>query len=157
MIKNLKNKKKKGFTLIELIIVIAILAILAAIAVPQFGKIRANANKNADLSNAKTIHSAVSALIASEEITLTKGSAKIVLPNNKASIKGTTDANATALKAYLETIPVPKAIQKSAYAVNITTDENGVVKTSIAAVSGEDYDATNEIYPTPATNSIYGK
>ncbi|MGL4109454.1 prepilin-type N-terminal cleavage/methylation domain-containing protein [Clostridium sp. LP20] len=35
MIKNLKNKKKKGFTLIEIIAVVAIIAILAAVLVPK--------------------------------------------------------------------------------------------------------------------------
>ncbi|MEG0297722.1 MAG: prepilin-type N-terminal cleavage/methylation domain-containing protein [Clostridium sp.] len=35
MIKNLKNKKKKGFTLVELVVVIAIIAILAAVLIPQ--------------------------------------------------------------------------------------------------------------------------
>lgn len=68
MINSLKKKKKKGFTLIELIIVIAILAILAAIAVPQFGKIRQNANDSANLTNAKTIHSAaVTAITQADE------------------------------------------------------------------------------------------
>lgn len=61
MLKNLRKKinekkKKKGFTLIELIIVIAIIAILAAVALPKFGQVRENANKKADLSVAKNIH-----------------------------------------------------------------------------------------------------
>lgn len=64
---NKKNKKKKGFTLIELIIVIAILAILAAVAIPQFGKVKQNANTSANLANAKTIHSAAVMAIAEED------------------------------------------------------------------------------------------
>lgn len=67
MIKNLKNKKK-GFTLIELIIVIAIIAILAAVALPKFGQVRKNANINADIANAKTIHNTVMTLIAEDSI-----------------------------------------------------------------------------------------
>lgn len=60
----LTKKKKKGFTLVELIIVIAIIAILAAIAIPKFGQVRTNANKNADIATAKNIATAVAAGIA---------------------------------------------------------------------------------------------
>lgn len=69
---NKRKNKKGGFTLIELIIVIAIIAILAAIAVPAFGQIREKANKTADLANARTIYSVVTAAVAQdfENITL---------------------------------------------------------------------------------------
>ncbi|MBP3907486.1 MAG: prepilin-type N-terminal cleavage/methylation domain-containing protein, partial [Turicibacter sp.] len=63
-----KRNKKRGFTLIELIIVIAIIAILAAIAVPAFGQIRQKANVSADLGNARSIYSVVTAGIADESI-----------------------------------------------------------------------------------------
>ncbi len=70
MVNNVENnKKKKGFTLIELIIVIAIIAILAAIAIPKFGEVRKNANRNADIANAKQIQSAVSLVIADNKTT----------------------------------------------------------------------------------------
>ena len=50
-----------GFTLIELLVVIAILAILAGVAVFAIGGIRANANKNACLTEKATFETAVDA------------------------------------------------------------------------------------------------
>ena len=116
MIKNLKNKKKKGFTLIELIIVIAIIAILAAIAIPKFGDVRRNANVKSDVANAKTIANAVTALIAEGDIEAA---------DDTITLNTAADEAATAIGNYLQTVPTPKSVKEDNFTVKI--DENGGV------------------------------
>lgn len=62
MKKDLRIKKKKGFTLIELIVVIAILGILAAVLIPRFSGFTDRARTTQVLTNAKQIATAADAL-----------------------------------------------------------------------------------------------
>lgn len=119
MINNLKNKKKKGFTLIELIIVIAIIAILAVLAIPKFGEVRKNANTKSDIANAKTIANAVTSLIADGKIEL--GAGDIVV--TKGGIGDAKD-----IEDYLQNIPTLKS-ETGNFKVTIN-DKGGVTVSS---------------------------
>lgn len=152
MIKNLKNKKKKGFTLIELIIVIAIIAILAAVAVPKFGEVRTNANKKTDIANAKTIHSAVTTLLAEE-----KFSNNTTLPTFEIveDDKQGTKSSGEIVGEYLQTVPKGKLedCKGNSFYVKVTA---GTVTVSIK----DKDDAEIQIYPepsSPSTSNVYYK
>lgn len=62
--KNLKKKRKGGFTLIELIVVIAILGILAVIAVPRLTSFTGKATQSAADATERTLNGAVSIYLA---------------------------------------------------------------------------------------------
>ena len=137
MINNLKNKKKKGFTLIELIIVIAIIAILAVVAIPKFGEVRKNANTKSDIANAKTIANAASALIADGKITLTTATKTLTIDDSATA----TEADADAIEKYLQSVPTPKTDNTKKFTVTI--DKDGVVKVLVDAKSYFPADATD--------------
>jgi len=108
--KDVRNNKKKGFTLIELIIVITIIGVLAVIAVPKFSGVLKDAKAKSDVASAKTIADATYALIAKDGIT-------------KATYLAPSELGAE-IKAYIQVIPTVKAVTGSNFLVKIDADEN---------------------------------
>lgn len=90
-----KSRDNKGFSLIELIVVIAILAILALILVPRFGGFTQDAREAADNATAKTIETAVIALITNEKLT---GNGTIYIENPGADGKSTITTDGVTFK-----------------------------------------------------------
>lgn len=69
MMKILKRKNKKGFTLMEMLIVIGIIAILVAIAIPTFSGAQKKARYSADLANVRSWYAESLTKFVAEETT----------------------------------------------------------------------------------------
>lgn len=142
-----KRNKKRGFTLIELIIVIAIIAILAAIAVPAFGQIRQKANSSADIGNARTIYSVVTAGIADESIKLPTSGSK----SYSVSTGNIGESGSTPVTDKIAGLPSPKAYQGTKFIVTI--DAVGNVEIHVSkndpTEAGGLPSGSTEVYPNP--------
>lgn len=126
MIKTLCKKVKgnKGFSLIELIVVIAILAVLALILVPRFGGFTKDAKEAADNATAKTIETAVIALITNGKLT---GNGTIYIENAAAGGNSTITKSGVTLTDSDLTNMIGTAIKsetKDGFLVTISPDGN---------------------------------
>lgn len=127
MKKELRIKKKKGFTLIELIVVIVILGVLALIVVPKIGGFTNDAAISSHNANVRTLQSAAMMYMAE------KGQPASALDAAAAE---------SALTPYVQEWPtVPKGIKNTTpaagakYTVTIATNGTVVVAPAIKATN----------------------
>lgn len=134
MIKALCKRAKgnKGFTLVEIIVVLAIVAILALILVPRLSGYTKLAKAKADEATARSIKTAVEALVASEVIDGFGGAVEFDIDNEEGIVSSTlSDDVKTKLEAKLkELIGDVKSQSANGFKVTIN-DDNSVVVTVI--------------------------
>lgn len=85
-----RTKRKSGFTLVEIMIVVLIIGLLAALAIPNFRKSRALAQKNVCIDNMRLIQGAVTEVLFNGE---TPSAETIYGPNNLIKFKPKCPAN----------------------------------------------------------------
>ncbi len=97
-----QQSRKAGFTLVEIMIVVAIIGLLAAIAIPNFVKARATAQKNSCIANLKQIDGAVQQWALEQKKVATDTYAMTdttLLPYMKGSVMPTCPATGSAYTA----------------------------------------------------------
>ena len=124
MLKQFKNKNKKGFTLIELVIVLAVLAIIALIAIPNFNKVREDSRIKADKMSLESIAKVIEIQLIDEKIPDTFDGTVLVEP-------------------YVEK-PQP-AKETPGPGVTQPKQEKGVPNVTITPGSGEEFDGRDDV------------
>ena len=123
---NLRNRKKKGFTLIELIVVLVIMAILAAAAIPTVMGYIDNSRRASYLANMR-------AILQAAETTLTEARANgiVSIDDGTDLIGGTgSDSFEVAVEKKLPSsdFPAAKLFVNSATAISKKDDYNIVIQ-----------------------------
>ena len=106
-LRNLKGRRRKGFTLVEMVMVVVILGILSSTALMKYDEIQKNAKLNADYASASTIATATT----------------MALNDGKISASTTDKMTAIVNGGYLQS-KVKCNTTNSEFVINISTDNN---------------------------------
>ncbi len=133
--KQIKKRKKKGFTLIELIIVLAVMAIIAAIAIPNFAAVRDNSKKKADIQSCETIRRTVLTMVADGTIATPASDATYTVSYGESGVS-VAPADAELAKALKDT-KKPQYDSKTTYTITVKTTGDVVVTTGATGVEAK--------------------
>ncbi|KMT21284.1 prepilin-type N-terminal cleavage/methylation domain-containing protein [Clostridium cylindrosporum] len=158
--KNLRKRKKGGFTLIEMVVVIAIVVIIAAIAIPQALKAVNKSRASTDIANARAYAGQIMNRIANDDVK-TVDAAGDDTENNvlksgtaKAITNATTGTNAsagTATDLLGSSVAPLKLDDTQGWFVKYTKDPNG--NDSIEILVGKAAGTAKRIYPSVDSGS----
>lgn len=114
---------KKGFSLVELMIVVVIMGILVAVAVPLYNAVTDNAERRTCQDNQRSIRSAYSRFVLSDNGQLTNS----VFKDGHNSFNGATEDPGDVFKAefleFFEDSQLPKcAVDENSYQIKINDD-----------------------------------
>lgn len=124
MLKNLKNNKKKGFTLVELIVVLVILAILAALLIPALTGYIDKAKEKSIIAETRQAVMAAQTLVDEEYggLTLADSNTAITITGNStagtSSDKTVTSAEIAKLAEVPETAIISGTVSKEGKVTN---------------------------------------
>lgn len=134
MLKNLKNNKKKGFTLVELIVVLVILAILAALLIPALTGYINKAKEKSITAETRQVVMAAQTLVDEKVGTQKAGDVAVVATatdTNKevsyaevyslAEVSGTIDGTVTVTEGKITKLVYKNSGMKCTYEVKSTT------------------------------------
>jgi type IV pilus assembly protein PilA len=126
---------EEGFTLIELLVVILIIGILAAIAIPAFLSQTSKANDSAAKTQVGTLQTTMEAY-ASEHSGGFVGGTISELQKIEPTLKDTSTATASVLKAEAETFEVQSVAKGSGNTYKLKNEKGSVTRSCTTGTSG---------------------